>query len=123
MSQMKEMYEKVSASEELKAQFNAILQAAKEAGEEETTKKLLKFSKDQGFTITIAEFKEYFETLENQSKSELTDVELDMVAGGKSDGGKINVVSSVFSVGIYCALTSGIYEAANGQGGCGRSFE
>ena len=60
MSQMKELYEKVAASEELRTQFSSILQAAKEVGEEETSNKLIQFAKDQGFSITIPEFKDFF---------------------------------------------------------------
>ena len=116
MLQMKELYEKVAASEELRTQFTAIMQEAKESGEEETSKKLIQFAKDQGFSITIEEFKEFFQKLEDQSKGELSDAELDMVAGGKNIEA---IFYSVVSLGLLCAATSAIGAL---MGDCGRYF-
>ena len=119
MSQMRELYEKVAASEELKAQFSAILQAAKEAGEEEIAKKLVQFSKNQGLDITIAEFQEFFKNLVEENHGELSEAEMDMVAGGKVSAG--SVLASVFTLGVACAFASAV-NAATRQG-CGAFFQ
>lgn len=121
MSQMKELYDKVAASEELRAQFAAILQAANEVGEEETSNKLIQFAKNQGYTITIPEFQEYFKSMaEQKSNGELNDAELDLVAGGKGPLHEVPLALSILSLGLACALISIV--GATGGVGCENQF-
>lgn len=106
MSQMKELYEKVAKDGALQEKLNVILKEAEEAGQEETNTKLVAFAKDAGFDPSIQEMQEFFAGLAAKRDGELSNLELDMVAGGKSEGGTLNVLVSVFSFGIGCAITS-----------------
>lgn len=106
MSQMKELYEKVAQDVELQKKFSEILADGEKAGKEATEEKLLAFAKDAGFDVNLAEMQEYFADFTAKQDGELSDLELDLVAGGKSTEGIINVIGSVFSLGILCAAAS-----------------
>ena len=110
MGKMKELYEKVANDSALQAKFNAIINDAEKAGEAVTGEKLMAFAKDAGFEVTLDEMKEFFKELAEKSKDELSEVELDMVAGGKSVGGIFTVIGSVVTLGGSCA---GIALASN----------
>ena len=99
MSKMKELYEKVAKDSALQAKFNAIMSDAEKTGEAATGEKLKAFAKEAGFEISLDEMKAFFKELTEKEKGELSDTELDMVAGGK-DGG--DVANSIWSVGIGC---------------------
>ncbi|MDD3169016.1 MAG: Nif11-like leader peptide family RiPP precursor, partial [Eubacteriales bacterium] len=66
MSTMKELYLKVAADESLQAKVNKIFETAKE----------------QGFDVTVEEIFEFFNSGEVASGSQMSDEELDSVAGG-----------------------------------------
>lgn len=85
MSQMKELFEKVSKDTTLQAKFSMIMKDTENTGEETTKEKLIAFAKDTGYDVTLEEMKEFFKDLSNNMEGELSDAELDMVAGGKSD--------------------------------------
>jgi predicted ribosomally synthesized peptide with nif11-like leader len=102
MSQMKELYEKVSVDENLKKEFYAILGDAEKAGQEATEEKLTAFAKDAGYAITEEEMLAFFGDLKKQNDGELSDLELDMVAGGKSEMYK---ALNIATLGTF-ALTS-----------------
>ena len=59
--------------------------------------------------------------MSEQASGELSEDELDMVAGGKSSSGTVNVKLSVYSLGLYCALASADEERRS-SGGCNRLF-
>jgi predicted ribosomally synthesized peptide with nif11-like leader len=84
MEKMKELYQKVAADANLQSKFSTIIQDAEKAGAEETGKKLLAFAKEAGYDIEISEMQEFFSDLAEQKNKELSETELDMVAGGKS---------------------------------------
>ena len=84
MTQMKALYEKVAADLTLQEKFNGILQDAEKVGEDETRDRLLSFAKEAGYEIGIDEMQEFFQNLAQAREGELSDLELDMVAGGKS---------------------------------------
>lgn len=119
MSQMKELYEKVARDAELQAKFQAILAEGEQAGKEATEAKLAAFAADAGFSISLKEMQAFFKEMETQKEGELSDLELDMVAGGKVSVG--SVLASVFTLGVACAVAS----AANalGNAGCGAFFQ
>ncbi len=96
MSQMKEMYEKVANDTMLQEKFNAILKEGEEVGQEATTTKLVAFAKEAGFDISIQEMQGFFAELTTQQDGKLSDLELDMVAGGKSTHGSMMIAFSVF---------------------------
>jgi predicted ribosomally synthesized peptide with nif11-like leader len=99
MDKMEELYEKVAKDGTLQAEFNAIINDAQKAGEAATGEKLAIFAKEAGFDVTLEEMKDFFEQLAVKDNRELSDTELDMVAGGK-DGD--DIANSVLSIGIGC---------------------
>jgi predicted ribosomally synthesized peptide with nif11-like leader len=121
MEKMKALYEKVAGDSGLQAKFAEIMSKAEAEGAEATKAKLVEFAKEAGYEVSMEDVKEYFEKLSEKNTGELTDGELDMVAGGKSTGGTANIVMSVLTLGLTC----GIQSAASIQlkGGCGQVFE
>ena len=87
MGKMQEFYEKVAGDASLQEKFGEIMNSAEKSGADETKGKLLSFAKDAGYDITIAEMQEFFQGLAEQNQDELSDSELDMVAGGKLSTG------------------------------------
>ena len=84
MTQMKALYEKVAADVTLQEKFKSITERAKDAGEEATGQALLRFAEEAGFSLTLEEMQTFFREAAEQQQGELSDQELDMVAGGKS---------------------------------------
>ena len=112
---MKELYQKVAADSVLLEKFQAILKDAEIAGKEATEEKLIAFAKEAGYDVTIEEVQAF----SAQSKGELNDDELDVVAGGKVD--PYMVLFSIGSFGISCAVVSAT--TAIGGGDCGELFQ
>lgn len=83
MAQMKELYEKVTADSELQVKFAEIMKGVEAAGEETTKEKLTAFAKEAGYEVTLEEMQKFFKELAESKEGELSDVELDQVAGGK----------------------------------------
>lgn len=79
------------------------------------------FAKERGYDFTAEEGFEALETIRNEIRSdELSNVELDQVAGGKSRLKKSQIaagVTSAVSLGFGCVIKS-IYDAADGREGC-----
>lgn len=119
MSQMRELYEKVAKDAALLEKFQGILAEGEAAGKEATEAKLVAFAGEAGFSVRLVEMQEFFKELESQQEGELSDLELDMVAGGKVSAG--SVLASVFTLGVACAFASAV-NAATRQG-CGAFFQ
>ena len=122
MTRMQELYEKVAKDSKLQAQFKKIMADEEQAGQTATEEKLLAFAREAGFEVSIAEMQAFFQGMAAQAEGELSDAELDQVAGGKSGGGIVHVIGSVLSVGIGCAIMSAVVEVAK-SGGCNRYFQ
>ena len=123
MDNMKELYEKVAKDEALQAKLNAILKDAEQAGEAATKDKLAAFAKEAGFDVTLDEMQDFFKKMVERKEGELSEMELDMVAGGKSALGIFAVMESVATIGISCggvALTSKV--AGDVLGDCNRVY-
>lgn len=118
MSQMKELYEKVSNDIDLQKKFGEILADGEKAGLEATEEKLIAFAQEVGFSVNLDEMRQFFKELESKNNGELSDMELDQVAGGKSTMGTVGVALTVISLGVLCALES-VLRRAN----CGSLFE
>ncbi len=103
---MQELYEKVAADSALEAKFAEIMKDAEAVGEEATKEKLIAFAKEAGYDITIEEIQEFFKRLAEAQQGELSEVELDQVAGGKGAGTAGAVMGSVTSV-VLAVLTFG----------------
>ena len=86
MSKMKELYLKVSKDETLQEKVTTIMKDAEKAGEEATTEKLIAFAKDAGYDIKADEMQSFFKELAEKDNGELSESEMDMVAGGKGAG-------------------------------------
>lgn len=112
MDKMKELYEKVASDSTLQAKFSQILVDAEKSGKEATETKMVAFAKEAGYDVTLEEIQEFFKNLAEKN-GELSDSELDMVAGGKVDIGK--VANSVGTYAIGCvegSLTSQIFQGS-----------
>ena len=84
MEKMKELYQKVLNDPTLQAKFNTIMKEAEKADREETEKKLLAFANAAGYDLTIEDAAVFFSAPESTAEGELSDAEMDMVAGGKT---------------------------------------
>lgn len=125
MSQIRELYEKVSKDATLLEKINLILKDAEAAGQDATAAKLVEFAKNAGYDISIQEMQEFFQSFTAKKEGELSDLELDMVAGGKSQGGVGEIVGSVLGIGalgIPCAISSIVREAIE-SGGCRAAYQ
>ena len=116
MSQMKELYEKVSKDTLLFTQFRQILADSKQDSLDQTEEKLIAFAKDAGFEITLAEMQEFFSGLSEQSQAELSEAELDMVAGGKSTSDTAQAIALSITI-IGCVIMRSINQN-NTEGYC-----
>lgn len=122
MSQMKALYEKVSKDQSLQQKFIDIMRGTEADGKEVVSEKLLAFAKEAGYTVTMEEMNAYFKELTMQEKAELSESELDMVAGGKMTGrGIINIINSAATLVIGC-IASSVWDAATG-GNCYEIFD
>lgn len=123
MSQMKELYEKVSKDNAMQEKFQQILKETEQAGQEATAEKLVGFARDAGFEINMQEMQEFFQEYTAKKEGELSDMELDMVAGGKSLSGGGMIALSVITLGLMCAAGSVMMEVLSKDGGCGAAFQ
>lgn len=113
MSQMKELYEKVSKDAVLQEQFSQIVKESEQAGEQASGEKLLAFAKGAGYDVSLDEMKEFLMALIDKQPGELSELELDMVAGGKltmdefvegAQGVAQWAAVSIATLGIMCII-------------------
>ena len=103
MDNMKSLYEKVSADNGLQQEFAGILREAEKAGKEATEARFQAFARSAGFEITIEEMSKFFLEKSQETNGELSEAELDMVAGGKTVGeGITQVMLSIVTVIVGC---------------------
>ncbi|MDD4565944.1 MAG: Nif11-like leader peptide family RiPP precursor [Eubacteriales bacterium] len=95
MEEIKVFYEKVSKSPMLRKKLIWIADEATIAGQKKTKERLIDFVKDAGFDITIEEMRDFFADLAEKKNAEMTDAELETVAGGGE--GVQNVFFKLFS--------------------------
>lgn len=122
MSMMQELYRKVAGNSALQEKFNQILEHSEKDGSSATEQKLLDFAQAEGYEISIEEMGMFFQSLSEKRAGELSDVELDQVAGGKSTQGTMGIYLSVVSLGTVCAVGSVIAELIPNNGGCAGQF-
>ena len=101
MSKMRELYEKVAADNTLQVKFAEIMKDAETTGEEATREKLTAFAKEAGYDVTEGEMQEFFKGLVESKEGELSDAELDQVAGGKISFEGTVVFCSHWHFGIH----------------------
>ena len=107
MKTVEELYREVLASEALKKEFLALRPEEIEG-----------FAAKYGCEAKLDEIRAFFEAQKNKT-GELSDDELDQVAGGKGVD-TVEVVVSVFTVGIGCAEAA-LVSATGGK--CGTDIE
>ena len=90
MKTLQELYNEIIASEELKAAF---AEAAKNG-------KAMDFLKAQGCEVTAEELAAFLKS----KTGELSDEELDNVAGGKCSKRSVDVLVSIRGWGVACAI-------------------
>jgi predicted ribosomally synthesized peptide with nif11-like leader len=100
IEQMDALYEKVSTDFDLQKKFLDIMQESNEVGTEETREKLIRFAHDSGFDVDITEMQQFLKDTFEKKEGQLSDAELDMVAGGKGGG-----AGTAFVGGFVSALT------------------
>ncbi len=113
MSKMQELYEKVAADSALQAKFVEIMKDAEAAGEESTNEKLTAFVKEAGYEISLTEITAFFKEMAELKEGELSEVELDMVAGGKFNPAKVYVTYFEVQMGFTASLMTEVL-----AGGC-----
>lgn len=118
MSQMKELFLKVSQSTELQAKLQGIMKDAEAAGGQVTGEQMIEFAKSAGFEISLEDMKNYFQSFSARTEGELSDKDLDLVAGGELNN--IGLTLSIMTLGFACALSSTLY-AISGMN-CGDYF-
>ena len=84
MEKMKELYHKVATDPTLRNKYNTIIQDAEKTEADESEKKLLALAKEAGYDVTLSEMLDFFKDMSAPDAGELSESELDMVAGGKS---------------------------------------
>jgi predicted ribosomally synthesized peptide with nif11-like leader len=111
MEKMMELYQKVAGDKTLQEKFGEILNNAEQAGQKATDSKLVEFAKEAGFDVSAEEIREFFNTAAEKGSGELSDSELDSVAGGKLNMDKVG--NSVATYGAGClegSLTNQIFK-------------
>lgn len=104
MKTLQELYKEITTNEELKIAFLEAAKAGKVAG----------FLKEHGVEATEEEIKAF---LKEQKKGELSDEELDNVAGGTCNGETcVEVFGSIATAGIGCAAVAAMSALGNGVG-------
>ncbi|MEL7655492.1 MAG: Nif11-like leader peptide family RiPP precursor [Bacillota bacterium] len=86
MSQMKQLYNKVAHDNVLQLKFVKIIENHDHMSNSAIGDRLVEFAKDAGFQVTKEEIKGFFTELTEQ-QNELSDADLEMVAGGKGPNG------------------------------------
>jgi len=113
MKTLNELYTEVTASDALKAEFLAL----------KTPEDIVAFVKKNGCDATLEDIKAFFEE-KQKAAGELSEEELEQVAGGKSVSGKeafLSITSSIFGclfVLAVSAMTEGgrVGTAIEGEG-------
>lgn len=93
MSKMNELYDKVATDLALQEKFLEIMSEAEDLGAGVIGQKLIDFAKDLGYDVTLDEIKDFFRDIGESRDKELSQSELDMVAGGKGT----NMFTGMFS--------------------------
>lgn len=101
MSAMQELYKKVAADGSLKAEFAGILEQYFDKPDI-LKERLLDFAKKAGYSVSLDEMQSFFAQLADSQRSELSEAELDAVAGGKSDADYNYIYKSLATLGGYC---------------------
>ena len=76
MKQVEEFFNKVKADDALKAEFKALTE------KEGAADKIIAFAAEQGFTFTIEEWDGYIQKAREEDVQELSDDDVEKVAGG-----------------------------------------
>lgn len=127
MNSMKELYEKVKRDDALQKKFAEIMEESNTSGKEKTETRLMAFAKDAGYDMSVEDMVSFFTEMNKKSgETELSEAELDLVAGGKMKGSGYFTVAaiSIASFGIACAVISASADMdKNADTTCGSIYE
>jgi predicted ribosomally synthesized peptide with nif11-like leader len=84
MSQMNQLYEKVARDSGLQLKVVKIMENHDHLSNAGVRQRLVAFADDIGFKVTEEEIKKFFYDMTEPSDGELSDADLEMVAGGKN---------------------------------------
>lgn len=104
MDRMQELYNKVANDSKLQAEFGEIIKQYADQPDE-LKGKLLDFAKSAGYTVDYEEVQSFFAKVAERVQSELSEEELDSVAGGKwgdNDAESEHIYKSLATAGGYC---------------------
>ncbi len=113
MEKMKELYAKVAEDAALQAKFVKILEEGAEAGEA-TKEKLLAFAKEASHEVTFQEAQEFFKALAKRTEGSVSEAELDLVAGGKTDSIP-RAKTSLLNISFLCDIKSAVLRTDSGE--------
>ena len=82
MQKTQELYDKIAASEKLRREFVDLIETAPKGNLAKIQDELVEFAKKQGYKVSPEEIFAFFEGIAS-AESELSEAELDAVAGGK----------------------------------------
>ena len=94
MKTLNELYAEVTASDALKNEFLAL----------KTPEDIVAFAKKNGCDATLDDIKAFFEE-KKKAAGELSEAELEQVAGGKS-ASMWEAINSIITVGAACAIAT-----------------
>ena len=121
---VKQMFGKIEKDAALKAEYARLMQAHQIETEKKLSDKLIEFGKTSGFAFSKDDLMAARAEIIDKSNSnkELSQDDLDNVAGGVKDGYKkfALISTSISSLGVVCALLSVTNEAMSPHGGCGK---
>ena len=119
---VKKMFGKIEKDADLRKKYTEIINAHNNGTEKDLAAKLIELGKTSGFAfskddlnVARAEIMDAF-----NSNGELSDDDLDKVAGG-GEQKALAIATSVISLGIACAVAS-IYDEATRKGACGATM-
>lgn len=105
MSKVSELYVKVAADSNLQAKFQKIVNNMDGTDAEAAKEELLSFASELGFDVSWEEVQEFFRDLSDQDSKVLSEIELDLVAGGKKELDPF-IVMSITTLGVGCLFVT-----------------
>lgn len=84
MSQMNQLYEKVAHDNRLQLKVVKIIENHDHLSREGVRQRLVAFADEIGFKVTEDEIRNFFNEMTEPRDGELSDADLEMVAGGKN---------------------------------------
>lgn len=105
---VEEFFKKVEANENLREQYKALLKDLSQSDEESAMKEVIEFAAVNGYAFTVEEMKLVGEDMQS---GELSDDQLEAVAGGGSWGWVFSLIGTGEGGSFYCFFVGGYLDA------------